>query len=128
MGTPTEKDTYERPYRVLSIHGGGIRGIYTSVFFTRLTDQFPRIRSESALDLRRGPDLITGDTHRRDRRLCARRRSTNVGGLALDREYGPKILPHRIAGKASAAFRATQGNETQREGGLRAKWWRRDRN
>ena len=41
----------ERPYRVLSLDGGGMRGIYTAAFLARLTDQFARIRGESALDL-----------------------------------------------------------------------------
>ena len=49
-----------RPYRVLSLDGGGMRGIYTGAFLARLTDQFGRIRGESALDFGRGFDLITG--------------------------------------------------------------------
>ncbi len=45
---------------MLSLDGGGMRGIYTAAFLGRLTDQFARIRGESALDLGRGFDLITG--------------------------------------------------------------------
>lgn len=41
----------ERPCRVLSLDRGGMPGIYTAAFLVRLTDQFPRIRGESALDL-----------------------------------------------------------------------------
>jgi patatin-like phospholipase/acyl hydrolase len=59
----------ERPYRVLSLDGGGMRGIYTAAFLGRLTDQFARIRGESALDLGRGFDL--------SRRALCRRYSEN---------------------------------------------------
>ena len=45
---------------MLSLDGGGMRGIYTAAFLARLTDQFARIRGEPALDLGRGFDLITG--------------------------------------------------------------------
>ena len=31
-----------QPYRVLSLDGGGMRGIYTAAFLARLTDQFAR--------------------------------------------------------------------------------------
>jgi len=37
-----------------------MRGIYTGAFLARLTDQFARIRGESALDLGLGFDLIAG--------------------------------------------------------------------
>ena len=51
MVKPEENQDIERPYRVLSLDGGGMRGIYTGAFLARLTDQFARIRGESALDL-----------------------------------------------------------------------------
>ena len=55
----------ERPYRVLSLDGGGMRGIYTAAFLARLTDQFARIRGESALDLGPiGPKLRFWPTRR----------------------------------------------------------------
>lgn len=60
METPDKDQQLERPYRVLSLDGGGMRGIYTGAFLARLTDQFARIRGEVALDLGRGFDLITG--------------------------------------------------------------------
>ena len=55
-----QKQDTERPYRVLSLDGGGMRGIYTAAFLARLTDQFARIQGKTALDLGRGFDLITG--------------------------------------------------------------------
>jgi predicted patatin/cPLA2 family phospholipase len=45
---------------VLSLDGGGMRGIYTAAFLGRLADQFARIRGEAALDLGKGFDLIAG--------------------------------------------------------------------
>lgn len=116
METPAEHQRPERPYRVLSLDGGGMRGIYTGAFLARLTDQFARIRGESALDLGRGFDLITGTSTGAivGCALAVGRPMSEV--VALYRDHGPKIFPHRIAGKASAAFRATQGSRYVRQG------------
>jgi len=105
-----------KSYRVLSLDGGGMRGIYTGAFLARLTDQFARIRGESALDLGRGFDLITGTSTGAivGCALAVGRPMAEVVGLY--REHGPKIFPHRIAGKRSAIYRATQGSRFVREG------------
>ena len=111
-----ENQGIERPYRVLSLDGGGMRGIYTGAFLARLTDQFARIRGESALDLGRGFDLITGTSTGAivGCALAVGRPMLEI--VELYREHGPKIFPHRIAGKASAIFRATQGSRYVRQG------------
>lgn len=101
--TAGEKESgAERPYRVLSLDGGGMRGIYTAAFLARLTDQFARIRTEAALDLGRGFDLITGTSTGAivGCALAIGRPMAEV--VSLYREHGPKIFPHRIAGKRSA--------------------------
>lgn len=105
-----------RPFRVLSLDGGGMRGIYTAAFLSRLTDQFARIRGETALDLGRGFDLITGTSTGAivGCALAVGRPMSEV--VTLYREHGPKIFPHRIAGKGSAIYRATQGSRFVREG------------
>ncbi|MGJ5176368.1 patatin-like phospholipase family protein [Bradyrhizobium sp. SZCCHNS3051] len=105
-----------RAFRVLSLDGGGMRGIYTAAFLSRLTDQFARIRGETALDLGRGFDLITGTSTGAivGCALAVGRPMSEV--VALYREHGPKIFPHRIAGKGSAIYRATQGSRFVREG------------
>lgn len=105
-----------RPFRVLSLDGGGMRGIYTAAFLSRLTDQFARIRGKTALDLGRGFDLITGTSTGAivGCALAVGRPMSEV--VALYREHGPKIFPHRIAGKGSAIYRATQGSRFVREG------------
>ncbi|MGL3111217.1 patatin-like phospholipase family protein [Bradyrhizobium sp. BR 1432] len=104
------------PFRVLSLDGGGMRGIYTAAFLSRLTDQFARIRGKTALDLGRGFDLITGTSTGAivGCALAVGRPMSEV--VALYREHGPKIFPHRIAGKGGAIYRATQGSRFVREG------------
>ncbi|MYC59056.1 MAG: patatin-like phospholipase family protein [Gammaproteobacteria bacterium] len=103
-------------YRVLSLDGGGMRGIYTAAFLARLTDQFSRIRGAAALDLGRGFDLITGTSTGAivGCALAIGRPMSEI--VELYREHGSKIFPHRIAGKKSAVFRATQGNRFVRAG------------
>ena len=116
MEASEEDQQLRRPFRVLSLDGGGMRGIYTAAFLGRLTDQFARIRGESALDLGRGFDLITGTSTGAivGCALAVGRPMTEIVGLY--REHGPKIFPHRIAGKRSAIYRATQGSRFVREG------------
>jgi uncharacterized protein len=116
MEPSEENQQVERPYRVLSLDGGGMRGIYTGAFLARLTDQFARIRGESALDLGRGFDLITGTSTGAivGCALAVGRPMTEIVGLY--REHGPKIFPHRISGKRSAIYRATQGSRYVRAG------------
>ena len=105
-----------RPYRVLSLDGGGMRGIYTAAFLARLTDQFRRIRGKSALDFGRGFDLITGTSTGAivGCALAIGRPMSEI--VSLYRDHGPKIFPHRLAGKCSALYRATQGSRYVRAG------------
>ena len=116
MGNAIEDQQVERAYRVLSLDGGGMRGIYTAAFLARLTDQFSRIRGESALDLGRGFDLITGTSTGAivGCALAIGRPMAEI--IRLYREHGSKIFPHRIAGKVSAVCRATQGSRYVRAG------------
>ena len=116
MGNASEDQKVGKPYRVLSLDGGGMRGIYTAAFLDRLTDQFGRIRGELALDLGRGFDLITGTSTGAivGCALAVGRPMSEI--VDLYREHGPKIFPHRIAGRGSAIFRATQGSRYVRAG------------
>lgn len=118
MAVDQQKEPTGRPYRVLSLDGGGMRGIYTAAFLWRLTDQFARIRGESALDLGLGFDLITGTSTGAivGCALAIGRPMTEV--VRLYREQGPKIFPHRITGKRSAIYRASQGSRFVREGDM----------
>ncbi len=116
METPQGNQQVERPFRVLSLDGGGMRGIYTGAFLARLTDQFARIRNKSALDLGLGFDLITGTSTGAivGCALAVGRPMSEV--VALYREHGPKIFPHRLTGKRSAIYRASQGDRFVRAG------------
>ena len=93
-----------------------MRGIYTAAFLARLTDQFARIRNEAALDLGRGFDLITGTSTGAivGCALAVGRPMSEIVDLYL--EHGPKIFPHRIAGRGSAIFRVAQGSRYVRAG------------
>ncbi|MGV1832802.1 MULTISPECIES: patatin-like phospholipase family protein [Agrobacterium] len=106
----------KRPFRVLSLDGGGMRGIYTAAFLARLIDQFARIRGTTALDLGAGFDLITGTSTGAivGCALAVGRPMQEV--VNLYRDHGPKIFPHRITGKRSALFRAARGSTYVRQG------------
>ena len=116
MRNTVEDQHVVEPYRVLSLDGGGMRGIYTAAFLIRLTAQFARIRDEPALDLGRGFDLITGTSTGAivGCALAVGRPVSEIVGLY--REHGPKIFPHRMAGRGSAIYRATQGSRFVRAG------------
>lgn len=116
MDINEEEQQVTRPYRVLSLDGGGSRGIYAGGYLDRLTGHFARPRGAEALDLGRGFDLITGTSTGAivGCAIAIGRPMKEV--VALYREHGPGIFPHRIAGKGSATFRATQGSRYVRAG------------
>lgn len=49
-----------KPYRVLSIDGGGIRGLYTAIFLDTLAARFSGQNNGSVYDIAKGFDLIVG--------------------------------------------------------------------
>lgn len=104
--------TAMRPYRVLSLDGGGMRGVYTAEFLHRLTSYFARIRGEEALDLGKGFDLITG-TSTGAIVACALAIGKPLDEVVeLYKENGRHIFPHRIKGVLSALYRALLLGET----------------
>ena len=109
-------DGAQKPYRVLSLDGGGMRGIYTAAFLESMVAQFAASRGEPSLDLGLGFDLITG-TSTGAIVACALaigRPMSDVVGLY--RDHGPSIFPHRIKGRRSAIFRALTGSYFVRRG------------
>lgn len=50
----------ERPFRVLSIDGGGMRGVYTAAYLAGLVAAHAKVRGVESLDLGKGFDLIVG--------------------------------------------------------------------
>lgn len=90
MEHKTESQT--KPYRVLSIDGGGMRGLYTIILLDSLAKRFAQTRNVADLDIGKAFDLIVG---------------TSTGGIIatllmmgvpthniieLYREAGPKIF------------------------------------
>ena len=64
MGNAYEDQQVAKPYRVLSLDGGGMRGIYTAAFLARLPGQFSQIRAETQLSFGRRAkdrDLARGE-------------------------------------------------------------------
>ena len=86
--------TSARPFRVLALDGGGMRGLYTATVLDTLARHFSTQRNVGPLDVGKGFDLITG---------------TSTGGIlaaalaagvplskviALYRDEGPQIFPN----------------------------------
>lgn len=106
----------DRPYRVLSLDGGGMRGIYTAAFLDRMTDQQARRQGSEPLDLGRGFDLIVG-TSTGAIVACAAAVGVPMSAVVeLYRQHGAEIFPHRISSKGSVVQRAIAGRRYVRSG------------
>ncbi len=104
------------PFRVLSLDGGGMRGIYTAAFLDRVLDQQARRTGSPPLDLAKGFDLIAG-TSTGAIVACAAAAAVPMSRVvALYREHGSRIFPHRIGGPASVVKRAAAGRTYVRAG------------
>jgi patatin-like phospholipase/acyl hydrolase len=90
----------ERPFRVLSLDGGGMRGAYTATYLAAVANNFSQRRGVGALDVGAAFDLIVG---------------TSVGGIlacslasgvplanviAVFRDHGHRIFPRRLPAQA----------------------------
>jgi len=106
-----------RPFRVLCLDGGGMRGIYTAAFLDHLLDQYRRIRGEENLDLGGGFDLIAG-TSTGAIISCATAIGRPMSDLVkLYREWGSKIFPERITeNKGKLVARVAKGSNIVRAG------------
>lgn len=114
---PMDEQDGKRPYRVLSLDGGGTRGIYTAAFLDRLLrHQAARDGVSGDLDLGRGFDLVTG-TSTGAIVGCAAAVGVPMSRVErLYRDHGRAIFPHRITGKASVIHRALSGRRYVRAG------------
>lgn len=73
----SNSDNDARPFRVLSLDGGGMRGLYTATLLQRLSSRFSEQRNVGELDIGKGFDLVVG---------------TSTGGiLATGLAYGLSI-------------------------------------
>jgi predicted acylesterase/phospholipase RssA len=81
-----------QPFRVLSIDGGGIRGLYSATLIEELALRFARTRGAPALDVGKGFDLIAG-TSTGGIIACALAYGSSPKRVAkLYREAGPRIF------------------------------------
>lgn len=85
-----------RPFRILSLDGGGIRGYYTASLLARLLKHFETKTGRAKLDLGKGFDLIAG-TSTGGILACALASGKRPDVIAkLYREKGPAIFPERF--------------------------------
>ncbi|RPJ78577.1 MAG: patatin [Alphaproteobacteria bacterium] len=88
-------DTHQKkPFRVLSLDGGGMRGLYTASLLQNISTQFARQRNLNELDIGKAFDLIVGTS-------TGGILATGLAfGLSIDkiihlyREVGPTIFIH----------------------------------
>ncbi len=84
------------PYRVLSLDGGGMRGLYTATLLQTLATRFSGSRKVHELDVGKGFDLITG-TSTGGILACGLAKGIPLAQLVtLYREIGPKIFTDPI--------------------------------
>lgn len=85
-----------RRYRVLTLDGGGMRGIYTAAYLHGMLNAFAARRQVAALDLGKGFDLIVG-TSTGAMIACALAKGVPMNRVVgLYRKFGPLIFEQRI--------------------------------
>jgi hypothetical protein len=88
--------TENRPFRVLSLDGGGMRGTYTATYLDRVATAFARRRKLDSLDIGKGFDLIVG-TSTGAIIGCALAAGKPLADVVdLYREHGPKIFSRKL--------------------------------
>lgn len=93
-----------KPIRVLSIDGGGMRGLYTARYLAALADRYARTRKVGSLDIGRGFDLIVG-TSTGAIIGCALAAGVDLNKVAdLYREQGPSIFPAKLPSRPGWAL------------------------
>ncbi|MHC2676954.1 hypothetical protein ACVI1J_009117 [Bradyrhizobium diazoefficiens] len=88
--------TDDRPFRVLSLDGGGMRGTYTATYLDRVATAFARRRKLDSLDIGKGFDLIVGTSTGAiiGCALAVGKPLSEV--VALYRKHGPKIFSKKL--------------------------------
>src|SRR5712692_9506401 len=106
MGSPVKGDGLEvaettaqresRPFRIVSLDGGGMRGVYTATYLGELADAFARKRRIPALDVGKGFDLIAG-TSTGGIVACALAAGIPLRAVvSLYQEHGRAIFPMKL--------------------------------
>ena len=90
--------------RVLSVDGGGMRGLYTAAYLSSLEQRYAVTRNEARLDIGRGFDLIVG-TSTGAIIACAVAAGIPLARIsALYQEHGPEIFPLKLPEKAGVSL------------------------
>lgn len=85
-----------KPFRVLSLDGGGMRGTYTATYLDQVSKGFSRRYGKAELDIGAAFDLIAG-TSTGGIIACALAAGVPLGKVVdLYREEGSKIFPRRV--------------------------------
>ncbi len=86
----------EKPFRVLSLDGGGMRGTYTATYLDRLACDFAKRRGVTAIDLGAAFDLIVG-TSTGGIIACALAAGVPLAEVVkFYRKHGPSIFRLRL--------------------------------
>lgn len=89
-------ETGQKRVRVLSIDGGGMRGLYTAAYLSSLAKQYAANRKVPPLDIGKGFDLITG-TSTGGIIACALAVGMPMDDVvALYRDHGREIFPVKL--------------------------------
>lgn len=90
----------DRPFRVLSLDGGGMRGTYTATYLACLAATFARRRNVAAIDVGAAFDLIVG-TSTGGIIACALAFGLSPADLVtFYKKHGPAIFPRRLPQRA----------------------------
>src|SRR6202162_4626655 len=101
-----------RPFRVLSLDGGGMRGTYTATYLDRVAATFAKRRGVASLDIGAAFDLIVG-TSTGGIIACALAAGIPLAEIVtLYRQHGPALfsrpLPEGLLGVAPDHWRRPQ--------------------
>ena len=98
---PRPKLSTRSPYRVLSLDGGGMRGVYSAAYLKSVAEAFARHRGVAALDVGAGFDLIVGNSTG-GIIACALAKGVPLGEVVnLYREHGPSVFRRPVPTKLS---------------------------
>lgn len=86
----------QRPFRILTIDGGGMRGLYSAILLDRLNRHFSRKRNCEAIDIGKGFDLIVGTSTGALISLGLAWGTETAQIVQLYREIGPRLFQEPV--------------------------------